>query len=223
MSKPDPKKLHVFGSAKKSLAAGRTYSTNFPLTENPISEGGNWINGGDVGLDWANIITTPGLAVGACSEPPYSDPTGLLTGSWGPDQTVQATVCSRNQTDNYYQEVEIRFRSSLSAHIATGYEILFRCLKTPGAYLEVVKWNGPLGNFTCLSRHNGSQYGVANGDVVKASIIGNVINVYINGKLVDTVTDNTYTTGNPGMGFNYGCGATSGDFGFTSFMATDGQ
>ena len=28
-----------------------TYTTNFPLTENPILENGNWINGGTTGLD----------------------------------------------------------------------------------------------------------------------------------------------------------------------------
>ena len=40
-------------------AAARTYTTNFPLTENPISEAGNWINGGSVGFDWSNVSTTP--------------------------------------------------------------------------------------------------------------------------------------------------------------------
>jgi len=29
-----------------SAASLRSYSTTFPLIENPISEGGNWINGG---------------------------------------------------------------------------------------------------------------------------------------------------------------------------------
>jgi hypothetical protein len=38
--------------------------TNFPLTEDPISEGGNWIGGGTTGLDWNNVQTTPGFANG---------------------------------------------------------------------------------------------------------------------------------------------------------------
>ena len=44
-----------------------TYSTNFPSTENPISESGRWINGGSTGLKWANVRTTPGLAFGTQS------------------------------------------------------------------------------------------------------------------------------------------------------------
>src|SRR5262249_45748237 len=41
-----------------------SYSTTFPLTENPISEGGSWTNGGATGLGWANVQTTPGLSFG---------------------------------------------------------------------------------------------------------------------------------------------------------------
>jgi hypothetical protein len=199
----------------------RTYTTSFPLPENPISENGNWINGKAVGLDWHNVVTTLGLATGTDSPEAYSDPTALLTGAWGADQTVEATVYSVNQTEIYYQEVELRLRSYISAHSNTGYEILFRCLKNSNAIMAVVRWNGVLANFTYLSVKYGSQYGVAIGDVVKASIIGSEIKVYINDVLVDSVTDSTYSTGNPGMGFNYGCGLTYGDFGFTKFTASE--
>src|SRR5262249_6167422 len=41
-----------------------SYSTTFPLTENSISEGGSWTNGGATGLGWANVQTTPGLSFG---------------------------------------------------------------------------------------------------------------------------------------------------------------
>ena len=43
--------------------SGNSYTTNFPLTENPISEG-KWINGNDTGLDWANVRSTVGRAFG---------------------------------------------------------------------------------------------------------------------------------------------------------------
>src|SRR4051795_227803 len=42
----------------------RSYSTSFPLAENPFSEGGNWINGRVDGLDWADVRSTPGFAYG---------------------------------------------------------------------------------------------------------------------------------------------------------------
>ncbi len=202
--------------------SAQTYATNFPLTENPISENGHWINGESVGLDWADVSTTPGLAIGRESgSTGFDDATALLTGSWGADQTVQATVYTVNQNDSYYQEVELRLRSSLSAHISTGYEILFQCSKTAGAYMAIVRWNGLLDDFTELFGQRGAQYGVADGDVIRATIIGDVITAYINGVQVARVTDDTYATGNPGMGFYLWRGAgTNGDYGFTSFTAT---
>lgn len=205
--------------------AGKWRTTNFPLTENPISEGGNWINGKAFGLDWADIATTPGLAFGLESgSHGYDDATALLTGSWRPDQTAEATVRSVHQNDNIYEEVELRLRSSLSAHRATGYEINFRCSKTKKAYSEIVRWNGPLGSFTYLSQRSGSQYGVADGDVVKATVVGNVITAYINGVQVAQAADNTYATGNPGMGFFLqGTAGVNRDYGFTSFTASDGS
>ena len=87
--------------------------------------------------------------------------------------------------------------------------------------MQIVRWNGPLGNFTYLSQNGGAQYGVTSGDVVKASIVGSTISVYINNVLMGTATDSTYATGNPGIGFDYGCGSTYGDFGFTTFTASE--
>ena len=201
----------------------RTYPTNFRLTENPISEGGNWINGKVAGLDWCDVATTPGLAFGVESgSHGYDDATAFLTGIWKPDQTAEATVHSVNQNDHIWEEVELRLRSTLSAHHATGYEINFRCSKRAKAYSEIVRWNGPLGNFTYLSQHNGSQYGVANGDVVKATIVGDVITVYINGVQINQARDSTYATGNPGMGFFLRKGAgVNRDYGFIRFTARD--
>ena len=205
------------------LASHDTYTTNFPLTENPISEDGHWINGKVVGLDWANVATIQGLAYGTESGGNgYDDSTALLSGKWGSNQMVQATVHTVKQNDKIYEEVELRLRSRLSAHKATGYEINFRCSKTANAYAQIVRWNGPLGSFTYLASAGGQQYGVANGDVVKATIIGNVITAYINGTQVLQATDKTYTTGRPGMGF-FLAGATgvNKNYGFTNLTASD--
>jgi len=216
----------AFSSGAEAIAG--TYTTNFPLTENLISEGHNWINGGTVGLDWTNVSTTPGLAIGhEGGYVSFTDATAILTGTWGPTQTVQATVYTVNQKDECYQEVELRLRSTLSAHSSTGYEISFKCSKSSHAYMAIVRWNGRLGNFTYLAQYRGAQYGVANGDTVKAMIVGNTITVYINGVQRGAATDSTYSGGNPGMGFNLGgtglpqCIGTNGDYGFTSFTASD--
>ena len=213
------------GGAGGVGGVGRSYTTAFPLTENPISEGGNWINGQTAGLDWHDMSTTPGLAIGHQSGSSYTDGTALLTGSWGPTQTVEAVVHAANPKDSCYQEVELRLRSTLTPHSCTGYEISFKATKTSGAYLIIVRWNGPIGDFTYLVNTAGAQYGVTEGDVVKATIVGNVITAYLNGTTVGTATDATYATGNPGMGMNLetgdaSCIGTNGDYGFKHFTAT---
>jgi hypothetical protein len=205
-------------------AQGATIPRIFPRPENPISEGNRWVNGQTTGLDWQNVRTTPGLAFGAdaSGNPNYNDPTALLTGTWSPNQMAQGTVYSVNQqSGSIYEEVELRLRSKITAHSITGYEILFRCNHVGGWYTDIVRWNGPLGNFTSLS-HVTTGPGIFNGDVVKATIIGNVITAYINGVQVNQVTDNTFTSGNPGVGFYlHGIANRNADYGFTSFTASD--
>ena len=209
-----------------TVSQGRTYTTNFPLAENPISEGGRWANGGRVGLDWTNVSTTPGRATGLQCCASYTDATALLTGLWGPDQQVTATVFAENPRDECYQEVELRLRSALSVHRSTGYEISFKSSRTSAAYLIIVRWNGPLGDFNYLFNTKSPLYGVKTGDVVSARVQGNRITAFKNGVQLAQVADDTFTVGNPGMGFNLetraaGCGRTNGDYGYTSFTATD--
>src|ERR1700704_2247995 len=77
----------------------KTYTTDFPLAENPVFEGGKWSNGRTDGLDWFNVAPQPGLAYGTqLGVGGFDDSTAILTGNWGPTQTVQATVHSINQS-----------------------------------------------------------------------------------------------------------------------------
>ncbi len=214
--------------AATSPVPRHTYTTNFPLAENPISEGGKWTNGQKDALDWTDVRTTAGLAFGTelggmrSAPREYDDSTALLTGSWGPNQTAQATVRSRNPSDKINEEVELRLRSTLSPHKATGYEILFRSLQGENSYCEIVRWNGPLGDFTYVGRSKGPKCGITDGGVVKATAIGDVITAYINGVEVVQARDDTYTGGNPGIGFFlYGSTGANPDYGFTSFTASD--
>lgn len=92
-----------------------------------------------------------------------------------------------------------------------------RCLKTPSAYVEIVWWNGKDGDWTSLSKLSGALYGVKGGDLVEATITGNLIKGFINGVEVLSVTVDTYTAGRLEMGFNYSVGDSNGDFGFRSY------
>jgi hypothetical protein len=215
------------GNSPDPDPSGR-YSTTFPLTENPISEGGKWVNGGVVGLDWTNISTTPGRAVGHETGANFSDSTAVLQNlTWAPDQKVTAVVSSTEAPiDNCSQEVELRLRTAISVNSITGYEIDYEYSTNSTGYMQIVRWNGPFADFTVLRTFDGQQYGVTNGDTVMATIVGNVITAYKNGVQMGQVTDSTYSSGSPGMGFNLdngvsGCSGTNASYGFSTFAAED--
>lgn len=221
---------------------GRSYSTNFaspPAPESPISEAGNWINGQTNGSNWKNVATTAGMAFGTqTGSDNFADSTAILKGAWGPDQSAQAVIHIVQQDSGVVaEESEIRLRSWLTTTpcpgqstggCATGYEINFSAV-TGNNYVQIVRWNGPLGSFTILAS---AQLAVSNGATVKATISGNTITAYINGVQVLQATDSTYNSNycsshpcNPGMGFYLQNGSGSGTnshFGFSSFQATDG-
>ena len=215
-----------FGIGRGTHASAREYTTSFPLTENPLFEGGNWINGATDGIDWADVSTTPGLAIGLESgSTGYDDATALLTGSWGPNQTGWGTVFAKNRkSGNVYEEVEIRLRSTISPHSCTGYEVLFSLKPDSGCYVQIVRWNGPLGDFTYVATTGGAQFVLHPGDKVMGSVTNNLITAYINGTEVLHGMDTNYTSGSPGIGiFIAGASGVNHDYGFTSFTATDGK
>lgn len=213
----------LFMNLACGTAFARTYTSNFTNTENPLSEAGVWINGGTLGLKWHDCRSTPGFAFG--TQPAtikYDDSTCLLSGTWGPNQTAQITIHTVSAGAHAsFEEAEVRLRSTITANNSTGYEI--NCSVEPGnPYMQIVRWNGPLGSFTQL---NGSSVGCGNGDVLKATIVGNTITAYKNGNVVTTATDSTYATGLPGMGFyiESGSNTANNDFGASSITVTDGQ
>lgn len=196
------------------------YETKFPLTENPLSENNVWINGHAIGREWSDVQSRPGLVFSTESgKGEYRDATAILAGAWPPNQSVEATVHSTNQSSKIYEEVEIRLRSVVSPRKIAGYEVNFRCTSDGTQYVQIVRWNGPLGKFTYIANATGP--GIHDGDVVKATIVGNAISAYINGTLVVQGTDSSFSSGNPGLGFynQGGSSANNSDFGFTGFRA----
>ncbi len=201
------------------------YSTTFEGEENPLSEGGKWSNNG---LDWTKIGKTRGLAYGTQTGTNkgiyrFDDSYAHLAG-FGPDQEAWGQVHIAKPDPSCHQEVEILLRWSSSAHRTTGYECFARCVNDGSSYLQIVRWEGPLGKFTYLADKRGINYGLKDGDILKASIIGNVITVFVNGAEKAQVKDDTYKTGNPGIGTFLSCDGGRGigsnkDFGFRSFKA----
>ena len=217
----------------------RSYATDFELDEDPISEGGMWLNGRTDAIDWSDVVSKSGECFGAVSrngtperraeqgnleaaevaaaEGDYDDPTAVLTGEWGPNQHGKATVFIRNPTEEYFQEVQFRLRHTMVPHSCTGYEVFWRCFHGEASYAEIVRWDGSIGRWKSLTRITGPGVGIVDGDKVEATIIGDVLKGYINGVEVISAIDATYPTGAPGVGFNFGVGETNVDHGLTHF------
>jgi len=213
-------------------AWARSYSTTFSTSESPLSENGAWIDGLVTGLDWSSVQVSPaGLAHGtqsgvATGNALFGDSTSVLAGTWGPDQTASAVVHATNQqpgSGNIFEEVELRLRTTITAHSITGYECNYAA-RTVNPYVQIVRWDGAQGSFAVLDSRGGP--GLHDGDVVKCSISGSTITTYINDVEIFSVTDTTFTSGSPGIGFFFQDDGSdtplSTDFGFTSFTATDG-
>jgi hypothetical protein len=207
----------------------QSYTTSFPATENPISEGGKWINGGTAGLDWMNIDTVTGEAYGTdtgTSSDGYNDSTAVLQGDgpWGRNQYTSAVVHIGTINNTFWPEIELRLNTTIVAHSITGYECNYSALNNGSQYFVIVRWNGPEGNFTPLTHVSGTA--LANGDTISCQNVNGVISMYHGATLLASVTDTTYTAGSPGIGTDLGTNGgdgTNANFGFSSFTASDRQ
>jgi hypothetical protein len=204
------------GTASISVAAasGGTYSTNFDLVEAPISESGAWSH---LGNPWTLVDTSGGIAYGTqTGSGGYDDSYAHLSG-FSANQSGTGVIHLDSSIDgSCTHEVEILLRMADSANTARGYECN---LAYNGAYAEIVRWNGAIGDFTYLARGS-VPGGVHDGDTLSASIVGTTITLTVNGTQIAQATDSTFASGNPGIGFWRGgaCGRT-GDYGFTSYTA----
>lgn len=195
------------------------FTTNFPLTQNPISQGGIWDNGLAVGLDWTDCQTASGL-LGATSielsPPPFNDSIACLKTSFrvfSSRQFVQGVI-HRASGYTLGHEALLLLRFAISANVARGYEIYW---STNGG-INLVLWSGPINGFTPLATATPGL--AANGDIVRAEADGSQIVVKINGSTVITWTDSTWATGQPGVGNNpFQSGSDFFSYGWSSLTA----
>ncbi len=206
------------------LGNGTPYSTNFPLTQNPISENGAWRNGKTDGVKWSDCQSTPGFAFGTqTGTADYDDSVCVLNGIWGANQAVQVTIKVNSTSSAQYDEVEVHLNTNIASNSITGYEISCSVVAND-PYIQIARWNGAYGTFTALAFKSGT--GCGNGTVLSAARSGNTITASINGTAVLSVNDSTYTAGYPGMGFyiqglNGTAAAANAGFGVSSFSASD--
>jgi len=222
-----PPQVSVAGGSTASTTCvtsppGGSYSTNFNLTENPISEGGVWTNGGAVGLNWQNVRTTTGLAFGSGTSSSYNDCVAHLSG-FSANQSAEATIFRQvGYISPDSHEVELLLRFAITSGNARGYEVTFSIGQTAAG---IVRWNGASGDWTVVGSVNLLRAPVT-GDRVKATIVGSTITLYqdIGSGYVNlgSVADSKWATGNPGIGFfiRPGSGADPSKYCYNSFSAS---
>ena len=192
-----------------------SYSTNFPSGE---MVSGRWLQGKTNGANWCNVVNVPGLAYGTQDgSQPFNDSTAVVVGAWGNDQSAQATV-SVPVNQSSISEVELRLRTSISPGSITGYEFNGSVSAGGGAYMQIVRWNGPINNFTKIGS---SAVLLHSGDVIMATAKGNVLTLYRNGTAICSASDSTFPSGAPGVGMFSNVGAADSGFGLANFSATD--
>jgi hypothetical protein len=235
-SKPcPPPQVGVTGgtSASTPCAASKTYTTNFPLTENPISEGSAWTS---IAPELTRVQTeliggihvAHGTQQDSDTHAPYDDSVATLTG-FPQDHSIQGTVwVSPSITATPNREIELHLRWSeghppvqryYGVFTVTGYEIN---INQADQYFYLYRFGeqNPLA---------GSSVNVGTpktGDVFYAQITTNPdgsarIIVKWNGVTCIDFTDTTpILGGNPGIGFYRDAGAPNNQYGFSSITAT---
>lgn len=218
-----------------------SYTTTFPTTENPISQGGRWVCGStSTGTtSWNDMRVTAGLAFGKQDglqgAGVYNDSVCMLTGTWSNQQDITGVAKATAQvcTGSDYEEVELLARWEIHASYTRGYEANIRNCSSANHYIGIVKWLGPSGGpgvqFTQLGSNCTSFTGLFDGDTVRFTVTGTsttTLTVYINGvsSCVQTDSSAPWTDGNPGMGhwvhWNTTSQGSASDYGWKSYTVT---
>jgi hypothetical protein len=226
-----------------------SYGTNFAgANQNPISEGTAWVHQSSswAFIDILNDGVSPNRAVGSQTgtsghdDDSYAYLSPSLTFGkplgFKPNYQITATIY-KDPSGTYINgdnEVELLLRMSdvFGGNTTTCYECTW---SVGGDYNDIVIWNGPLDNFTILNA-NGAFTAPQTGDQIRAKIVGNTITTYINYAVANggtglwqqlaSITNSTYTTGQPGIGmwFLLGGGNSVADrskFGLTHWDVTE--
>lgn len=205
--------LQAFGSSTSLVLElggteagdGSEYTTNFPDNEFTT---GPWILGGTTGIVWTDPTTSLNTAYGTqpSGSPDTDDSLGLLNFATPPDQYAAATIYQDPTLGGTTYEVELLFRSELTANSFTGYECN---LAFNGGYAQVVRLNGALNDYTYVSA-GGSSARPVTGDLFEAQIVGNIVTMWlthnsvrtqINQADVSSIGGPNFTTGKVGVGF----------------------
>lgn len=204
-----------------------TYTTAFPNSEQPLSEGGNWTNAasGTWTIPVSSAAGSPGHASGPGSAS-TNDSVAFLTGSvFGNDQSVTTTVFGAPYGG---AELEVHLRGTATAGPDKIFTYEFDFFQPRSC--AIVRWDGTQGTFVDLTGGGITLPAMpTDGDTIICSVSGAKGSVLLSfsvagsfsfsGSTTDTDGTNGLASGSPGIGFD---NATSDSYGFKGFTASDG-
>lgn len=166
--------------------ASGSYTTNFPVAENPVSEGGLWLGGDTHAILFGDAQAFPSNRCGASN---FISASGALEDSLmiinpamvdpGPDHFVRITIHRQaGYTPPSSHEIELLLRADATGKL---YECLFPFGATNGVIVHQSGANPGwtyVNNVTGPGFHNG-QRDLQHGDIVEARITGQGANIKI--------------------------------------------
>lgn len=209
-----------------------SYTTNFPLTEIPMSEAGRWTSWGiDPPRTDAQTIAGSGAfgTMDSFDGINFPDSGATLTGvTFSPNHSIQGTFAN-NGAGSLDVEAEHVLRSNVSDTAQSGYESDW---VNSSKELNYVRLNGPDNDFTIASGFPvTTNVSMNDGDVAFSSINGSFVNVTCNSLAVVTNLDIrsafggglVIDTGYPGVGFWNATGSSANrtKLGWKNFTARD--
>ena len=180
-------------------AGGRgshSYSTTFPIDEDPISENGAW---SAIASPWLRVRSVGGIAKAAAYVTGYNDNYAILA-DFGPDVEITATVYVAGGPP--FGEILLLARMAHTATTLRGYEFLY----DGDGNIQLVRWNGGFGDFTPIGGEGSSPGPLADNDQIRMRVVGDTITAFHRRPPADWVqigqiADATFADGQPGLGF----------------------
>lgn len=208
-------------------AVATSFSIDFTAlsNENPLSQGGQFLNGQADGTHWKNFQISSGAACAAATSttgpPPYDDAIGLLkTSVFAPaaNQYVQSTIKVVGAYDPPTTHERGHFmRFDMTTNHASGYEVYWSITNSFG----IIRWDDA-DVFTPLSLTSGTGPAArpVHGNRLRTEISGSTITVFVDTGSgfvqVATADDSTYTRrGMCGMQHYAEAGTTFGSYAFS--------
>lgn len=158
---------------KRYGQASSGYSTLFPLTESPISEGSKWIGPPS---PWKTCRTANGVADSPDSLGYFDGSAQLSTWADGNNYKISAHLYQGAGSFAITPEVELHLRINYTdnSNPATNTIYLYEIDCLFGGFVSIVRWHGVNGvaNVTGLLQCDNTPGGFNDGELIEASITG---------------------------------------------------